>query len=44
VRSHIFSLNEPYMKVSKETKSPTIGMKLLNALTKTFIASSWLSH
>ncbi len=44
VRSHIFLLSEPYTKVSKETKSPTIGMKLLNALTTTFIASSRLSH
>ncbi len=44
VRSHIFSLNEPYTKVSKETKLPTIGIKLLIELTTTFIASSRLSH
>ncbi len=43
VRSHIFLLNEPYMKVSKETKLPTIGMKLLNALTNCFIPAQPLT-
>jgi hypothetical protein len=34
----MFSLNKPFAKVVNETKSPTIGVKLLNALTTTFIA------
>jgi hypothetical protein len=38
VRCDIFSLNELFAKVAKETKSPTIGVKLLNAWTATFIA------
>ena len=44
VRCHIFSLNKPFAKVIKETKSPTIGVKLWNASMTTFIAMcSWVS-
>jgi hypothetical protein len=37
-------LKELYAKVTKDTKSPIVGVKLLNASMRTFIAAKLLSY
>ncbi len=42
--SHFLVERTVHKSFKKETELPTIGMKLLNELTTTFVASSRLSH